>query len=66
MNTIILVATLVFGLLTLAFIANGVVRQSRGKSAGGARTFLAVTVLSLLTAIFTIWQLALTLGSVQW
>ncbi len=66
MNTLIFLATIICGLLTLAFIVNGVVRQARGKDSGGIRGFLAVSLLSLLTAGFTVWQLALAVGPVQW
>ncbi len=65
MNAIIFVATVLCGLLTLFFIGAGLVSQHRGKSLG-FRALLAFTVVSLLTAAFTIWQLANTLSSVQW
>jgi hypothetical protein len=58
----VLLVTLGCGLLNLVFIANAVVRQARGKGLGGIATLALFSVLSVLTAAFTIWQLALAAG----
>jgi hypothetical protein len=65
MESIVFVATVLCGLLTLLFIVAGLVSQRRGKGMT-FRSLLAFSLISLLTAAFTIWQLTNTLSSVSW
>jgi len=62
MDTLLLVALLVCGLLTLVFILNTVRKLYMRAFRIGLRALLITTLVSALTAIFTIWQLADVLG----
>jgi hypothetical protein len=62
MDTILLTAVLVCGLLTLFFILNTVRKLYTRAPRISVRTLLVTTVLSVLTAFLTIWQLADVLG----
>lgn len=55
----LLVVALVSGTLTVVFIVSGLRRALARHRALGARALLLTTACSLLTAIFTIWQLVL-------
>jgi hypothetical protein len=57
MSTAVLVIALVSGLFTLIFILTAVLRLFRGAVRIGVRALLVTTLLSVLTGIFTIWQL---------
>jgi hypothetical protein len=59
-------AGVLFGALTLWFILDAFFRAARGRSQLRARGLLAVTLSSLLTAAFTIWELLSTLDQVRW
>jgi hypothetical protein len=52
---------LLSGLCTLAFIFDGVRRAFAGSRAPGMRLLIVTTALSIITALFTLWQLALVL-----
>jgi hypothetical protein len=51
-----LAVSLLFGVLTVAFIFNGLRRLYKGKG-GGARDVLFVTLLSLLTGVLIVVQM---------
>ena len=57
MSTVVLIAALLSGLFTLLFILDGVRRIYTRAARIGARILLVTTLLSVLTGIFTIWQL---------
>jgi hypothetical protein len=57
MTTVVLIVALVSGLFTLLFILAGVRRLYMRAVRIGLRVLLITTVLSVLTGIFTIWQL---------
>ena len=59
MQTALLVAALLSGLLTVVFIAGGLRRALVRHRALGTRALVLTTVCSALTGIFTIWQLVL-------
>lgn len=61
MAIILLVAAIISGLLTLVFILNGLRTARQGDAHVGRRALIVSAVLSLLTAIFTIWNLVQTL-----
>jgi hypothetical protein len=52
-----LAASIIFGTLTVAFILNGL-RQLYKRRGGGAREIVVVTLLSLLTGVLILVQLA--------
>jgi hypothetical protein len=54
----VFVGALLAGLFTLIFLLDGVRRAYRGKQQAGVRVLVITTLLSVLTGIFTIWQLA--------
>ena len=58
MSVAALVGALLAGLFTLIFLLDGVRRAYRGKRQIGVRVLVITTLLSVLTGIFTIWQLA--------
>jgi hypothetical protein len=58
MDTVLLTAVLVCGLLTLFFILNSVRKLYIRAPRIGVRTLLVTTALSVLTAFLTLWQLA--------
>jgi hypothetical protein len=58
MSTVVLIVALLSGLFTLLFILDGVRRIYTRAARIGARILLVTTLLSVLTGIFTIWQLA--------
>jgi hypothetical protein len=62
MDTVLLIALLVCGLFTLFFILNTVRKLYMRAPRISVRTLLVTTVLSVLTAILTLWQLADVLG----
>jgi hypothetical protein len=55
----LLVAALVSGVLTVVFIAGGLHRAIVRHKRLGLRTLVLTTLFSLLTGVFTIWQLVL-------
>lgn len=55
----LLVAALISGLLTVVFIVSGLRRALVRHEALGMRALVLTTVFSLLTGVFTIWQLVL-------
>jgi hypothetical protein len=55
----LLAAALVSGLLTIAFIVSGLRRALGRHKTLGLRTLVLTTLFSLLTGVFTIWQLVL-------
>jgi hypothetical protein len=55
----LLVVALVSGVLTVVFIVTGLRRALVRHRALGVRALLMTTACSLLTAVFTIWQLVL-------
>jgi hypothetical protein len=57
MSTVVLIVALLSGLATLIFILDGVRRVFTRATRIGVRVLLVTTVLSLLTGIFTVWQL---------
>lgn len=57
MTTVVLIVALLSGLFTLIFILDGVRRIFTRAARIGMRILLITTVLSVLTGIFTIWQL---------
>lgn len=61
MAVVLLIAALISGLLTLVFILNGLRMGRRGDAQRNARGLIIISLLSLLTAIFTIWNLVQTL-----
>jgi hypothetical protein len=62
MDTVLLTAILVCGLLTLFFILNTVRKLYIRAPRIRVRTLLVTTTLSVLTAFLTLWQLADVLG----
>jgi hypothetical protein len=68
MDTILLTAVLVCGLLTLFFILNTVRKLYIRAPRISMRTLLVTTGLSVLTAFLTLWQLADVLGqfTISW
>jgi hypothetical protein len=62
MDTVLLTAVLVCGLLTLFFILNTVRKLYLRAPRISVRTLFVTTLLSLLTAFLTLWQLADMLG----
>jgi hypothetical protein len=62
MDTVLLTAVLVCGLLTLFFILNTVRKLYIRAPRISVRTLLVTTALSVLTAFLTLWQLADVLG----
>jgi hypothetical protein len=62
MDTLLLVMVLVCGLFTLFFILNTVRKLYMRAPRSSVRTLLVTTVLSVLTVILTLWQLADVLG----
>ena len=68
MDTVLLTAVLVCGLLTLFFILNTVRKLYMRTSRISVRTLLVTTVLSALTALLTLWQLVDVLGqfTISW
>jgi hypothetical protein len=54
----VLVGALLAGLFTLIFLLDGVRRVYGGRGGVGVRVLVITTLLSVLTGIFTIWQLA--------
>jgi hypothetical protein len=65
MDTVLLIAVLVCGLLTLFFILNTVRKLYLRAPRISVRTLLVTTALSVLTAILTLWQLVNVLGQFQ-
>jgi hypothetical protein len=61
-DTLLLVAVLVCGLLSLLFVLNTVRRLFTRAAKIGVRALLITTVVSVLTALFTLWQLVDVLG----
>jgi hypothetical protein len=59
MQTGLLVVALVSGLLTVVFIIGGLRRVGARHQALGPRALVLTTIFSLLTGVFTIWQLVL-------
>jgi hypothetical protein len=59
MGGVLLLLALVSGLLTCFFIATGLRRAFGAHKTLGARTLVLTTLFSLLTGVFTIWQLIL-------
>jgi hypothetical protein len=59
MQPVLLTMALLSGLLTVVFIVGGLRRALVQHKALGARTLVLTTVFSLLTGVFTIWQLVL-------
>jgi len=57
MSTAVLIVALLSGLFTLIFILTTVLRLFRGAVRIGVRALLVTTLVSVLTGIFTIWQL---------
>ena len=55
----LLIAALVSGLATVIFIVSGLHRAVVRHKALGLRTLVLTTIFSLLTGVFTIWQLVL-------
>jgi hypothetical protein len=62
MDTVVLTAVLVCGLLTFIFILNTVRKLYMRAPRISVRTLLVTVVLSVLTALLTLWQLADVLG----
>jgi hypothetical protein len=62
MDTLLLVMVLVCGLLTFVFILNTVRKLYMRTSRISVRTLLITTLLSVLTALLTLWQLVDVLG----
>lgn len=60
-NTVLLLVALICGLLTLVFILNGLRTLRRGDAQLGRRGLMISLLLSLLTILFTIWNLVQTL-----
>ena len=59
MQVALLVVALVCGLATVIFILIGLRRAFVGHKKLGARALVLATVFSVLTGVFTIWQLVL-------
>jgi hypothetical protein len=59
MQTALLVIALLSGLLTAVFIASGLRHALVRHQALGTRALVLTTMCSVLTGIFTIWQLVL-------
>lgn len=59
MQIALLLVALVSGLATVAFLIGGLRRMVVQHKTLGRRALVLTTVLSLLTGIFTIWQLVL-------
>jgi dolichol kinase len=59
MQIALLVVALVSGLATVVFIVSGLRRALVRHKTVGIRAFVLTTVFSLLTGVFTIWQLVL-------
>lgn len=59
MRTALLIVALVSGLLTVVFIVGGLRRAVARHRALGTRALVLTTLFSLLTGVFTIWQLVL-------
>ena len=55
----LLVVALVSGLLTVVFIVGGLRRAVARHQRLGVRALVLTTIFSLLTGVFTIWQLVL-------
>jgi hypothetical protein len=68
MDTVLLTAVLVCGLLTLFFILNTVRKLYIRAPRISVRTLLVTTALSVLTAFLTLWQLVdvLRLFKISW
>jgi len=62
LDTILLTAVLVCGLLTFVFILNTVRKLYIRAPSISVRTLLVTTALSVLAAFLTLWQLAEVLG----
>lgn len=61
MSGVITVVAFLSGLCTLAFIFDGVRRAFAGSRAPGLRLLIVTSALSIVTGLFTLWQLALVL-----
>jgi dolichol kinase len=59
MEVAVLILALVSGLATVVFILIGLHRAVRRHKTLGARALVLTTVFSLLTGVFTVWQLVL-------
>jgi hypothetical protein len=62
MDTVLLTAVLVCGLLTFVFILNTMRKLYMRAPRTSVRTLLITTLLSALTALLTLWQLVDVLG----
>jgi hypothetical protein len=61
MGSLVTVVALLSGACTLMFIVNGARRALTGSRTVGARQLIVTTMLSIITGIFTLWQLVLVL-----
>lgn len=66
MQAALLVVALVSGLVTVVFIAGGLRRAFVRHEAFGVRALVLTGVFSLLTSVFTIWQLVLVAQQLGW
>ena len=60
-SSIVTAIALLSGLFTLVFILNGVRRALGGSQMVGSRQLIVTTVLSIVSGVFTLWQLVLVL-----
>ena len=66
MQGALLVVALVSGVATVVFIAGGLRRAFVRHKALGVRALVLTSVVSLLTGLFTIWQLVLVAQQLGW
>ena len=66
MQTALLVVALLSGLVTVLFIIGGLRRAFVRHKTLGPRALVLTTAFSLLTGVFTIWQLVLVAQQLRW
>lgn len=66
MQSLLLVVALISGLATVVFIAGGLRRAFVRHKMLGVRALVLTSVFSLLTGVFTIWQLVLVAQQLRW
>lgn len=61
MSSLVTLAALLSGACTLVFIVSGARRALTGSRTVGTRQLFVTTILSIITGVFTLWQLVLVL-----
>lgn len=66
MQSALLVVALIAGLATVIFIVSGLRRAFVRHQTLGVRTLVLTSIFSVLTGVFTIWQLVLVAQQLHW